>query len=479
MPPVRCYLRYCIPVFFLLFTISSRAQVHTPSDTAFADSSTATLVLGTINIIGNKVTKERIIYRELMFRTGDTLTFSDLTKKIKRTEENLENTSLFNSVNITWLRENEKVNLYIIVAERWYVFPLPIFEIAERNFNAWWETKDFSRIVYGGVLNWNNFRGRNEVLAVSARLGYTQRLSFYYSIPYINRNQKSGLTFGYAYSRNHQSSVKTVENKIVNYKDEELFSKKEYGGSIAYSYRKNLYETHQFEVGYRHSSVLDTVVRLNPFYFAPNENAINYSIIRYFFKSDHRDIVVYPKRGYYFDIELVKNGLPGLGDDIDIWYTTIHLKNFWPLSKKFFFGTGISAKLTADTYVPYYLQRGLGYGRDYIRGYELYVMDGVNFFLLKTNLKYELLRKREIHLDFIPLNKFATIPYAFYINLYSDAGITKDKQFAAENPLSRSWQYGYGAGLDFVTYYDMVFRFEYSFNKLGESGFFLHFTAPI
>ena len=106
-------------------------------------------------------------------------------------------------------------------------------------------------------------------------------------------------------------------------------------------------------------------------------------------------------------------------------------------------------------------------------------MDGEHYALLKANLKYTLLKKHELYAPFVPLNKFATVPYAFYLNLFSDAGYVKDSQFSANNKLNNSWQYSYGMGIDFVTYYDMIFRFEYSINKLGESGFFLHFTSPL
>jgi len=39
--------------------------------------------------------------------------------------------------------------------------------------------------------------------------------------------------------------------------------------------------------------------------------------------------------------------------------------------------------------------------------------------------------------------------------------------------------YGYGSGVDVVLPYDFIMRVEYSFNALKQSGFFLHFTAPI
>jgi hypothetical protein len=47
------------------------------------------------------------------------------------------------------------------------------------------------------------------------------------------------------------------------------------------------------------------------------------------------------------------------------------------------------------------------------------------------------------------------------------------------NNMSNSFLYGTGVGLDFVTYYDKVFRFEYSVNAKGEGGIFIHFIYPV
>jgi hypothetical protein len=38
--------------------------------------------------------------------------------------------------------------------------------------------------------------------------------------------------------------------------------------------------------------------------------------------------------------------------------------------------------------------------------------------------------------------------------------------------------FGYGAGIDLVTGYDAVFRFEYSINKQGLGNFFFNIRAP-
>ena len=49
------------------------------------------------------------------------------------------------------------VDVMVDVKERWYIFPLPIFELADRNFNEWWKTRDFSRTNYGLSVVQNNF----------------------------------------------------------------------------------------------------------------------------------------------------------------------------------------------------------------------------------------------------------------------------------------------------------------------------------
>lgn len=56
--------------------------------------------------------------------------------------------------------------------------------------------------------------------------------------------------------------------------------------------------------------------------------------------------------------------------------------------------------------------------------------------------------------------------------------VTRDSNTPYNNTLEGNFLYGWGVGLDLVTYYDNIFRLEYTINKFGESGFFLHFGAP-
>jgi hypothetical protein len=45
--------------------------------------------------------------------------------------------------------------------------------------------------------------------------------------------------------------------------------------------------------------------------------------------------------------------------------------------------------------------------------------------------------------------------------------------------MANELQYGYGIGVDFVSYYDAVMRLEGSFNALGEPGFYINFKKAI
>ena len=66
-----------------------------------------------------------------------------------------------------------------------------------------------------------------------------------------------------------------------------------------------------------------------------------------------------------------------------------------------------------------------------------------------------------------------------YLNIFSDIAYVEDNQFQLNNSLSNELLFGSGIGLDLVTYYDKVLRLEYSMNKMKETGFFVHFIAPI
>jgi hypothetical protein len=61
-----------------------------------------------------------------------------------------------------------------------------------------------------------------------------------------------------------------------------------------------------------------------------------------------------------------------------------------------------------------------------------------------------------------------------FAKVYGDCGYVYNKYPTPTNTLANSFLYSGGFGVDVVTFYDLVFRFEYSFNQLGEKGLFFH-----
>lgn len=472
-------------LFFTLFLICSFSFAHAGNflfsvelKDSTADSDT--IIVKQLIITGNKVTRLSIITRELMLHENDTLPYYVFEKAKERTRENLMNTGIFNFVTITHQKTSSTDAIVIVdVTERWYIFPVPIFELVDRNFNEWVRSGDWSRINYGFFLNWDNFRGMNESLRFQFRWGYSQRIGLSYTIPFINKNQDEGLSFGVAYSRNREVGYAVEESKQLLYQEPGDFVRKEYSGSITYSRRNGHYNSSSFTAEYRNNHIEDTVAILNPYYFEYQRTDQQLIVLAWRFRRDRRDYKVYPLKGYLFDFDAVKNGTGLLKNEPNLMFLQTQVKYFHQFAPRWYAASTLKGKLSGQSEAPYFNQRGFGFNNDFVRGYEYYVVPGQNFVLTRNSFKFALIPTQVVTLPFSKLEKFRTIPFAFYLNANFDAGYVRDRQFEETNPLANKWQYGYGLGIDYVTYYNLVFRLEYSINKFGEKGFYLHFTAPI
>ena len=439
-----------------------------------------TLTINKIILSGNKVTKSQIIFRELLFHENDKISLNSLAQILEQSRKNLLNTSLFNFVTIdTLLIDSSKINISVSVIERWYIWPMPFFQLSDRNFNVWWETKDFSKADYGLFLNWDNFRGRKESLVIILRTGYDETYGLSYKIPYLNKRKTIGLGITGGFSGNHEIPYKTDYNKQVFFKDKEDYLSQNIFSTFNITYRKNIFNSHTFQLNYKDYIFSDTLMKLNTNFSL--QDHIQFFSFYYLFKCDYRDIKAYPLKGYYFDLELEKLGFGILErEKIDMSFLHTTARKFWQLHNRWYFASGINAKLSTSLNQPYFIERGLGFGNDFVRSYEYYVVPGQNFVILKSNLKFELIPTRVKNLKFIPSKKFSMFYYSVYINLLADAAYIDDSRHkSGNNNLSNTALFGTGIGIDFVTYYDKVFRFEYSINRMGESGLFLHFVAPI
>ncbi|MDQ4140011.1 MAG: hypothetical protein M3142_05755, partial [Bacteroidota bacterium] len=171
-----------IPLFLLLFfyfQLTAAAQTSISSVTGFAVDSAQNILgcptdsgqieIGSILFEGNKITKDKILRAELDLKEGDQLNSSDLKKQLAANQLRLYNLQLFHWVRYIALCENGKLSLIFTLQERWYIWPVPIFSLADRNFNAWLYHNDWRRIDYGLHLLVKNFRGLNETLRMNVQ----------------------------------------------------------------------------------------------------------------------------------------------------------------------------------------------------------------------------------------------------------------------------------------------------------------------
>jgi len=441
-----------------------------------------TLTISNITITGNKVTKNDIIMREMSFFKTNHLTKYELEQKIKESKQNLVNLRLFNFITIHYLIKNKEVKITIDVTERWYFWPYPILEISERNFNSWWSEfrssnySDFSRLNYGLFLNWENFRGRNQLVKFKIRKGFKEHYLLYYQLPYLNKKKTIGINTNIQLFRRKKTFYKTVNHSLIYYTNDHKFTTKDYEFNAELLYRKGLHKTHSLKFKYFITDVDTEIIALNTNYLNNGSDSYgSYVKLTYEFANENRDYIEYPLNGYYLRLEgnkYIKSMSP-----VDHFEIIAQAEKHIELKNRLFLGSGLKGKWSSYAYQPYFSQKGFGF-EDYVRGYEYYVIDGQDFWLSKTALKYALIQKTNFDIPYVKMKQFNKSHYSLYAGLFSDIGYINDNQTNQENPLSNSLLFGYGISIDYVTYYDKLIRIEFSTNHLGEKGVFLHFSNP-
>jgi len=431
-----------------------------------------------IEITGNRVTKERIILRELLMHEGDSMPASLFYERLERSRQNLVNTGLFNTVSVAPLFiDMRTVVVQVTVNERWYLWPALIFDLADPNFNTWWRTKDLSRVNYGAYLYRYNFRGRNETVYVKAQFGYTQQFALRYKVPNLDKQQRWGLSIGGGYLQQAEITAGTLGNERILLSRPDGPNRTEWKADLEVSLRRKHDVRHFGRLGYVQAHVTDTVVNTALDYFDGSATNTRFLTLGYGITWDRRDVRIYPRKGHYAELRVDRFGL-GLLDEAapDITTAYASVKRWWQPAERITLGLSLRGKYTDGT-PPYYVQQGLGYS-DLVRGYEYYVVDGEHYALGKANFIYQLVRPTTRRMEAMPMEAFRTLYFAVYLNAFTDVGRVWDTRYAQQNFLAGQWMSGYGIGLDVVSSYDQVIRGEFTLNALGESGFFLHFTQP-
>lgn len=438
----------------------------------------------TIILEGNRKTRPALILRELEFAAGDTLSLTTLAETLERNRLRIMNLNLFTSstVSLDTVHAGAGLAVRFDLVEMWYLYPIPLFELADRNFNVWWSefNRSLKRVNYG--ISWThlNLTGYADILKVNLNFGYSNRYEIVYERPWFNRRQTLGMRAAYGFSRTHEVAYRTDGNKQLFSVDQDVWQKKRYYANIGLQWRPKLLTEHAFILEFHHNKIADTITQIvNPDFFLNGLSKQRHFSLVYRLTMDHRDIRPYPISGWLAIFELRQNGLLP-SDDLHLFRATAEFKKYFDFTSRLSLETVFKGRLGLPRRKPpFFNNQAMGYGNDLVRGYEFFVMDGLDYGLVRSSFHINLLNQVYNLGKFIPLKAFKVMPLKIYLSVNNDLGYANDPFYGAGNPLSNTLLYGYGLGIDVIAFYNKVAKFEWSWKGTGGSGFFLNINTGI
>lgn len=388
--------------------------------------------IDTVFINGNDKTKEQVILREIPFSFPDTLHTADFLLIQNR----VQNLFLFNQVEVYPVSNGREEILLIDVKETWYVYPVPILFINDR---------DWDKLSYGMQISHFNFRGMNERVSVGGWAGYNPSFFINYYNPWIGKNSKFTLGVN-AFKRK-------IENKFFPFDEDHLGIELTFGKRFGLNTFLEAYfglNRIRFPDEYRPLLVSDS-----------NEDFVPKVGLQ--FRHDKRDLYEYPMKGYYVYWSITRTGFTD--SQPQFWRWQFDHRAYFKFTERVSIGGRNSLKLNRGK-LPIYDRIFLGYS-ERIRGYFSRVFTAQNIMLQNIELRISLFPIRYLSWEKAPLFSkfFQGLKYGASLGFFVESGTVWDRsdQIAMDRFFT-----GYGAGIHFHVPYFNVFRIDHAWNDKGQ-----------
>lgn len=400
-------------------------------------------IISEIRILGNRTTKNYIILREMSLNVGDRIT----PESLKHDQQRIYDLQLFNKVDLQYTIEGEEATLYVIVHERWYIFPLPIIGVKYR---------DPKNLYYGGAILHQNFRGRNEKVFLLMTFGFDRWLELNYYNP--------RLTADCDYYFQTYIRLAKVQNLRPHVG---MYEQQRYGGRILVGKRFGLYQFLSIWVD-RDIWIVPQSVRDGTISSTGRDA---FSSLGLSYTYDTRDMREYTTEGDSYSIFATKNGFGESG--VDFFRYGSSLRAFRKVMGDVSVGGRVFGTMTGGGRVPPYRYLYFGY-EERIRGHFSKILEGENIIGANVECRIPILSPKYFSLPEIPIPQFSLLRFGLYAGLFVDAGKVwyRHEGFAA-----RGWSSGIGGGLHIILPYSIVLRTEYAWNEKGADEFVLDIGA--
>ncbi len=456
---------------FVLFC-SMGAPYH-----SLAQNSGKKFLVRQISFEGNKKTKSSRLLREVIVQVGDSLTLKQITKKLQISKEQINNIGLFTDVtaNLFFDEENQNnVRLHFAVKEGLFFIPIPIIELADRNFNVWWteHDRDIKFLNLGMNLKLRNISGNADQLDVLGQWGYDRKFIVNYKSPYFDAERKWNFDFRTYYASNKELIYNTLNGDPQYLRDDDQFLRSRFESSISFRYRPAQNSTYKLSFGYFYNTIADEVFEANPDYFT-GEAEQRYAQIKLQYTLEKRNNKYLATDGWYVLGYMAKNGI-GNSDQLKSWELGADVFYYHLLNEYWSWNHGIILRghYTRENY-PYYDLYKLGGDSEYIRGYEYYQIQGSNLGVFKTSLMRKFLDRKLNLGKAMPFTNYKEMDTKLFLSMNLDYGYVFDEYFYTSSFVNRNL-WGGGIGLNVLLYNKFSCSFEASLNQRKEVGLFFH-----
>ncbi|MEO8666538.1 MAG: POTRA domain-containing protein, partial [Ignavibacteria bacterium] len=198
---------FFVNMICLSFVSVISAQQRQDSEKQNSDSLSlpANIITGKVYVVGNEITDDDVILREVTTRPDSKLDVDVLQEDVNR----IYKLGLFNKVDVYPVPTDtvNKFDIMFLVEERFYIFPIPQGGFRNGEFSKFWA---------GLNVKWNNFRGRNETASLSFGIGYEPFVNVNYFVPWIGKKAHFFSSASIGYSKNYNRSLIALDDTTSN-----------------------------------------------------------------------------------------------------------------------------------------------------------------------------------------------------------------------------------------------------------------------